>query len=123
MFCSKCGADNAEGARFCAKCGAALAVAMPEPAAAALTTMRSTTDVSTTTPGSPTGKVPWVAVVLSLLITGLGQFYNNDWKKGALMFVGAVLGFIFTGGLLTLGFWIWSMVDGYQVAAGKGKPW
>jgi hypothetical protein len=37
--------------------------------------------------------------------------------------VGAVLGFMFTGGLLTLGFWIWSMVDGYQVAAGKGKPW
>jgi TM2 domain-containing membrane protein YozV len=123
MFCSKCGADNAEGARFCAKCGAALAVAAPEPAAAAPTTMRSTTDISTTTPGSPTGKVPWLAVVLSLLITGLGQFYNNDWKKGALMFVGAVLGFIFTGGLLTLGFWIWSMVDGYQVAAGKGKPW
>ena len=123
MFCSKCGADNAEGARFCAKCGAALAVAVPEPAAAAPTTMRGITDVSTTKPSSPTGKLPWLAVVLSLLITGLGQAYNNDWKKGALMFGGAVLGFVFTGGLLTLGFWIWSMVDGYQVAAGKGKPW
>ena len=123
MFCSKCGADNAEGARFCAKCGAALAVAVPEPAAAAPTTMRGITDVSTTKPSSPTGKLPWLAVVLSLLITGPGQAYNNDWKNGALMFGGAVLGFVFTGGLLTLGFWIWSMVDGYQVAAGKGKPW
>lgn len=123
MYCSKCGADNAEGARFCAKCGAALAVAAPEPPAAAPTTMRSTSDVSASAAGSPTGKVPWLAVVLSLFITGLGQFYNNDWKKGALMFVGAILGLVFTGGVLTLGFWIWSMVDGYQVAAGKGKPW
>jgi hypothetical protein len=121
MFCSKCGADNAEGARFCAKCGAALAAAVPEPAAAPPTTMRSTTDV--TSAASPTGKAPWVAVVLSLFITGLGQAYNNDWKKGAVMFVGAVLGFVFTGGLLTVGFWIWSMVDGHQVASGKGKPW
>ena len=49
MFCSKCGADNAEGARFCAKCGAALAVAMPEPAAAAPTTMRNARAVEVTT--------------------------------------------------------------------------
>lgn len=124
MFCSKCGADNAEGARFCAKCGTPLAAAVPEPAAAAPTTMRGTSDVnSSAVAGTPSGKVPWLAVVLSLFITGLGQFYNNDWKKGALMFVGAVLGLIFTGGLLTLAFWVWSMVDGYQVASGKGKIW
>ena len=30
MFCSKCGAENPEGAKFCSKCGAGLgAVAMP----------------------------------------------------------------------------------------------
>jgi TM2 domain-containing membrane protein YozV len=128
MFCSKCGAENADGARFCAKCGAALAVAAPEPAPAAPTTMRSTSDVTpaasrAVAAESSTGKNPVLAVVLSLFITGLGQLYNSDFKKGALMFVGAILGFFFTGGLLTIGFWIWSMVDGYQVAAGKGKPW
>jgi TM2 domain-containing membrane protein YozV len=123
MFCSKCGADNADGAKFCAKCGAALALAAPEPAPVVTTTMRSTSDVNRATATSPTGKSPWVAVILSLFITGLGQFYNNDWKKGALMFVGAILGFIFTGGLLTLGFWIWSMVDGHMVASGKSQPW
>lgn len=124
MFCSKCGAENADGARFCAKCGAALAVAAPEPAPAAPTTMRSTSDVAApTTAGSPTGKNPVLAVILSLVITGVGQFYNSDWKKGALMFGGAVLGLVFTGGLLTIAFWIWSMVDAYQVAAGKGRPW
>jgi len=121
MFCSKCGADNAEGAKFCAKCGTGLAVAAPEPAAAAPATMRSTADV--TSAAAPGGKSPWLPVVLSFLIVGLGQFVNSDWKKGALMFGGAILGFVFTGGLLTLGFWIWSMVDAYQVASGKGKPW
>jgi TM2 domain-containing membrane protein YozV len=128
LSCSKCGADNAEGARFCAKWGAALAVAAPEPAPAASSTMRSTNDVASSAAGavastSPSGKNPVLAVVLSLFITGLGQFYNSDFKKGALMFVGAILGFFFTGGPLTITFWIWSMADGYQVAAGKGKPW
>lgn len=123
MFCSKCGADNAEGARFCAKCGAALAVAVPEPAAAAPTTMRGITNVSTTTPGSPTGKLPWVALALSLFLAGLGQFYNNDGKKGALMLGGWLLGVLLTAGLLSIPFTIWSMVDGWRVASGKGKPW
>jgi len=121
MFCSKCGADNAEGARFCAKCGAAIAAAAPAPVAAPPTTMRGTADVPSVT--SPTGKTPWVAVVLSFFLAGLGQFYNNDWKKGALMLAGWVLGLMFTGGLLTIAVSIWSMVDGHQVASGKGKPW
>ena len=35
MFCTKCGAENPEGARFCAKCGAPLQAGVPAPAAAA----------------------------------------------------------------------------------------
>jgi len=61
--------------------------------------------------------------VLSFFISGLGQLYNNDWKKGLVMFFGAVLGIFLTGGLATLAIWIWGMVDGYQVAAGKGRVW
>lgn len=123
MFCSKCGADNTEAARFCAKCGQPLAMAPPvEPVAPPVTTMRSST-APTATGTSPTGKTPWVAVLLSFFICGLGQLYNNDWKKGAVMFVGAVLGVMFTGGVATLGIWIWGMVDGYLVASGKGKVW
>ena len=123
MFCSKCGADNAEAARFCAKCGQALAMAPPvEPAPPLVTTVRgSSTPAAAHT--SPTGKTPWVAVLLSFFISGLGQLYNNDWKKGAVMFVGAVLGVAFTGGIATLAIWIWGMVDGYLVASGKGKVW
>jgi uncharacterized membrane protein YphA (DoxX/SURF4 family) len=74
-------------------------------------------------PASPTGKTPWIAAVLSVVITGAGQIYNNDWKKGVTMFVGAVLGLMLTAGLATIAIWAWSVFDGYQVASGKGKVW
>lgn len=126
MFCSKCGTENPDGARFCASCGTALAVAAPVQAPAPPLQVRGVEPAAVTqasSPTSPTGKTPWVAVVLSGVITGAGQLYNNDWKKGIAMFFGAVLGLMFTGGLATIAIWIWSMVDGYQVASGKGKVW
>jgi len=36
-------------------------------------------------------KKVWVAVLLSLLITGLGQVYIGQWKKGIGFFVGTFL--------------------------------
>jgi hypothetical protein len=134
MFCSQCGADNPDGARFCGKCGAPMAAAAPAPAPAATDTVRggggaAPAPVVVNNSGSgmgavsPTGKTPWVATLLSFFISGLGQMYNSDFKKGAVMFAGAVLGIWLTGGLATLAIWIWSMVDGWQVAAGKMKPW
>lgn len=123
MFCSKCGSANADGAKFCAKCGTVLTVAVPEAAPAAATpTIRAAADLSSAV-SAPTGKVPWLALVLSLVITGVGQAYNDDWKKGVTMFIGFVLGLMFTGGLLSLAIWIWSMVDAFRVASGAGKRW
>lgn len=125
MFCSQCGTDNTDGARFCAKCGAALALtAPPAPPPEPVSTMRSAgAPVVASAAASPSGKPPWIPVVLSLFVTGLGQLYNGDWKKGLVMFGGAVLGLMFTAGIATFGFWIWGMVDAYQVAIGKGKVW
>lgn len=142
MFCSQCGADNPDGARFCGKCGAPMAAAAPVPAPGPVDTVRGggggggsgaapapvvANQYNNSGSGmgavSPTGKTPWVATLLSFFISGLGQAYNNDFKKGAVMFVGAVLGIWLTGGLATLAIWVWSMVDGWQVAAGKMKPW
>jgi len=61
-------------------------------------------------------KNPALASVLSLLIVGLGQVYNGELAKGALMFVLAILGAFFTFGIATIGILIWSMVDAYQSA-------
>lgn len=39
---------------------------------------------------------PWLALVLSLVITGLGQIYNGQWKKGVLFFLAeTVCGVVF----------------------------
>jgi len=123
MFCSSCGTENAAGARFCAKCGTALATTAPAPAAPEpITTVRTSSPAAVATV-SPTGKQPWLALVLSLVIVGVGQLYNNDWKKALAMFVGAILGIYLTAGIATFAIWIWSMVDAYRVASGSGKVW
>jgi len=58
-----------------------------------------------------------------LIIVGLGQFYNGDFKKGAFMLVGAVV-----GGMISLSalWWVmalWSAFDAYQVANGTKPLW
>lgn len=69
------------------------------------------------------GKNPWIALVLSLLIVGLGQFYNGDCKKGLTMLVAAIVSGAFSFGLLWFGIAIWSAIDAYRVASGKGGFW
>lgn len=123
MFCSKCGAENPETARFCAKCGNNLNFAAEAPAAAPLQAATVRTSPNAAESVSATGKTPWVAALLSFFICGLGQLYNNDMKKAAVMFFGAILGFWLTAGVATFAIWIWGMVDGWQVAAGKFNRW
>jgi len=125
MFCPKCGTSNEDSARFCAKCGAALAAAE----APAVATGAGAGTMRTPSPASRgqvvTGKNPTVALVLSIFLgfLGVGQFYNGDWKKGLAMAGGSILLGIPSGGLVTLGVWIWSAIDAYHVASGKWKAW
>jgi TM2 domain-containing membrane protein YozV/ribosomal protein L40E len=122
MFCPNCGAQSADTAKFCEKCGTAIAAHAPA-APAIDTRVRGVETAPTGSVQVATGKSPGIALVLSLVIPGVGQFYNSDIKKGALMLAGAILLGAATGGLGYLAFWIWSMVDAYQVANGKGKIW
>lgn len=123
MFCSTCGTPNDDSAKFCQKCGARLAgtgppVPEPDPR------MRGHSQ-----PASPgdkrfaTGKNPAIALILSLVIVGVGQFYNGDLKKGGIMLAAAVVAGVFTAGLGWIGVAIWSAVDAYQVASGKSPLW
>lgn len=74
-------------------------------------------------------KNPWLAFVLSAVITGTGQFYNGENKKGVAMLAGAVTGVgmivsqieddaipedngvVAAGALLAFGSSLWSMID------------
>jgi TM2 domain-containing membrane protein YozV len=124
MFCPNCGAQNADTAKFCEKCGNALAAAAPAPPHPD-TRVRGVEPSPTHSNQVVAGKSPGVALVLSLVLPGLaiGQFYNGDIKKGALMLAVAIIGGALSSGLITIGIWIWSMIDAYQVASGKGKIW
>jgi len=69
------------------------------------------------------GKNPVVATILSLLIVGLGQFYNGDAKKGAAMLVGAIVGGGLSAGAIWLLVAVWSAVDAYRVAKREIPIW
>jgi TM2 domain-containing membrane protein YozV len=129
MFCPKCGTSNDDSARFCAKCGTALAVAAAPAAGPGPATGTGSGTMRSASPSSGgqvvTGKNPTVALVISIFLGafGGGQFYNGDWKKGLAMAGGSILLGIPSGGLVSLGVWIWSMIDAYQVASGHWKAW
>jgi TM2 domain-containing membrane protein YozV len=128
MFCSKCGTQNDDAAKFCQKCGAALTVGAPPPPqpqpAAGGETRRGDVPVASA-PGKryARDKNAVLAAVLSLIICGVGQFYNGDIKKGAVMFAGFLLLFVPTGGIASLAIGIWSIIDAYRVASGKAPLW
>jgi TM2 domain-containing membrane protein YozV len=60
-------------------------------------------------------KNPTVATLLSLVVTGLGQFYNGQIFKGIAflgsMFISCLLMFVFIGYILAPIVWILGMVD------------
>ena len=63
---------------------------------------------------------PFVAVILSFFIPGLGQFYTGQLIKAILLFIAAcVFGFLSTiliGIPFYLIIWLYSMYDAYTVA-------
>jgi TM2 domain-containing membrane protein YozV len=68
-------------------------------------------------------KSPGLAVFLSFLIPGVGQFYCGANSKGAIMLAiylvsWLLLGF-FIGFFGIVGVWIWSMIDAHSLASGK----
>lgn len=130
MFCSKCGAENPDSARFCQKCGASLAAppppSSPAPpgAPAADPRMRGgPPPVGTVEKRYATGRNPVLALILSAVIPGVGQFYNGDTKKGVLMLVGALVLGPLTLLIAWVGIAVWSAIDAYTVASGKAALW
>jgi TM2 domain-containing membrane protein YozV len=70
-----------------------------------------------------TRREPGLALVLSALIVGAGQFYNGDGKKGALMLAIAIVTGLVSFGVGWIAVAVWSAYDAYQVASGKALAW
>lgn len=113
MYCGNCGKENEDSARFCCNCARPLNDAPPPSSGPQQAAQRGVIVV----------KSPAAAVVFSVLILGLGQLYNGDWKKTLLMW-----GVFFVFAPVTFGLdWflllMWSAVDAYMVAKGQWRKW
>lgn len=60
-------------------------------------------------------KAPWVAVILSLVITGAGQMYCGRVGKGVLLLIGAIVGWMIFE-MIGIAVWIYAMIDAYNIA-------
>ena len=116
--CSKCGTENKKESNFCINCGAKIIV---ETGRRNPTAHKSpiTNSSGGSTGELAVGKTPVLACILSVLIVGLGQFYNGDTKKGAIMLGAAVLLGVVSAGIVWLALAVYSAYDAYQVASGK----
>jgi len=119
-FCTNCGKENMESSRFCIECGKYLT---SENQQNYNIDSDNVEGIRTREKVYAVGKKPMLSLILSLLIVGLGQFYNGDAKKGGLMLAGAVLGGILSASILWWVMAIWSAYDAYQVASQSTPLW
>lgn len=112
MYCQNCGSQLPDSAKFCDRCGAKVGT----------DTERSNSNTEYSMASIMVNKKSEaLALILSLLIPGLGQIYNGQVSKGAMMIVAAivcaVLTFVFFPiGILYIVLWIYAMYDAFKDA-------
>ena len=112
MYCQNCGSQLPDSAKFCDRCGAKVG----------MDTERSNSNTEYNMASIMVNKKSEaLALILSLLIPGLGQIYNGQVSKGAMMIVAAivcaVLIFVFFPiGILYIVLWIYAMYDAFKDA-------
>jgi uncharacterized membrane protein len=126
MFCSKCGAENPEGAKFCSKCGAELGTpggVSPE--------AESSTGLSANVAGLLSYVLGWITGIIFIVLEKKSTFVKfHAWQSimtfGVLTVAQLVLGWIpFVGWILNiligiLMFVLWLILI---IQAGTGKMW
>ena len=56
-----------------------------------------------------------IGVIASFFVVGLGQAISGRISRGIIFFVATVVFGLLTDGFTVLAFWIWSMIDAYQI--------
>jgi len=132
MFCSKCGTENPEGAKFCSKCGAALsAAAAPAEVAANKPEAETSVGMSPNVAGLLCYVLTWVTGIIFVVLEKKSTFVKfHAWQSimtfGVLTVAYLVLFWIpFVGWVLSILIWIvmailWIIL---LVQAGTGKMW
>ena len=131
MFCSHCGAENPEGAKFCSKCGNRLGAAATPTDDAAKSEAESSTGLSANAAGLLCYVLGWITGIVFLVLEKKSTFvkfhaYQSIMTFGVLTVAQLVLGWIpFIGwvlniliGIIMLILWIILVIQ-----AGTGKMW
>ncbi len=84
-ICPKCGVRQFREKSFCATCGTGLKPNQE------MCVQCGTSVKQTGTASNSGGLEPWVAGLISFLVTGLGQMIMGQGKKGALILVGSMI--------------------------------
>ena len=131
MFCSKCGAENPDGAKFCSKCGAELGAPAKLSEAAAKPEAESSTGLSPNVAGLLCYVLGWVTGIIFVVWEKKSTFVKfHAWQSimtfGVLTVAELILGWIpFVGWILSiligiLMFVLWIIL---MIQAGTGKMW
>ena len=120
MYCHSCGAQLDDNVKFCNKCGAKQLIDSTEKNQKQKEQENDTNTQHMRTNADNViyadNKNPWIALVLSLLIVGLGQFYNGDIKKGIIMFAAVIITSTMSVGIVWFIIALYSAWDAWMVA-------
>jgi len=106
MFCSKCGAENPEGAKFCSKCGAGLGVATTPAEGTAKPEAESSTGLTANVAGLLCYVAGWITGIIFVVLEKKSTFVKfHAWQS------------IMTFGVLTVAHLVLSTIPGAIAAA------
>ena len=126
MFCSKCGAENPEGARFCSKCGAKLGTA--DTAAPTEVTARPESESSTGMSANVAGLLcyvgGWVTGIVFLVWEKKSTFVKfHAWQSIMTFGVLTLAHLILSRMLIDIGFASWPFMNVGLIRAGQAFGW
>src|SRR4030042_6593238 len=112
MFCSKCGAENPEGAKFCSKCGAGLGVATTPTEGTAKPEAESSTGMSANVAGLLCYVAGWITGIVFVVLEKKSTFVKfHAWQSimtfGALTVIQIILSILGAIAVATLSFGLW----------------
>jgi len=143
MFCSKCGTENPDGAKFCSKCGADLGAPAKPSEAIAKPETESSTGMSANVAGLLCYVAGWITGIVFVVLEKKSKFVKfHAWQSimvfGVLTVVQIILSILNAIAISTFSFGLWqfahvlSVIFGVIIAglwialvilAAQGKMW
>ncbi len=131
MFCSKCGTENPEGAKFCSKCGAKFGVSAGPSETPGNPGAETSVGMSANTAGLLCYVLGWISGIVFAVIEKKSTFVKfHAWQSimtfGVLsvvyliLFQIPIIGWIIGWIISILGFVLWIIL---MIQAGTGKLW